>query len=54
LKFFKPSDATEFAEAYNGKPFNSMEVGEFYYILVSDIHILPVSPKYAMWFMSSP
>ena len=27
LKFFKPTDAAEFAEAYNGKPFNSMEVG---------------------------
>ena len=31
LKFFKPSDATEFAEAYNGKPFNSMEVGILLY-----------------------
>ncbi|KAF8817504.1 BRCA1-associated protein [Phlegmacium glaucopus] len=25
LKFIKPADAAEFAEAYNGKPFNSME-----------------------------
>ena len=29
LKFFKPTDAAEFAEVYNGKPFNSMEVGNF-------------------------
>ena len=26
IKFFNPADAAEFVEAYNGKPFNSMEV----------------------------
>jgi hypothetical protein len=26
LKFMNPADASEFIEAYNGKPFNSMEV----------------------------
>jgi BRCA1-associated protein len=26
IKFFNSADAAEFAEAYNGKPFNSMEV----------------------------
>ena len=29
LKFFSPTDAAEFAEAYNGKPFNSMEASNF-------------------------
>lgn len=26
IKFRRPEEAVEFAEAYNGKPFNSMEV----------------------------
>ena len=27
IKFLNPAAAAEFAEEYNGKPFNSMEVG---------------------------
>jgi len=30
IKFSDPDHASEFAEAYNGKPFNSMEVSVFY------------------------
>jgi len=37
LKFFKTADATEFVEAYNGKLFNSMEVGNLLYLRLSPI-----------------
>jgi len=30
IKFLNPADAAEFTEAYNGKPFNSMEVGTLF------------------------
>jgi BRCA1-associated protein len=33
LKFMNPGDASEFIEAYNGKPFNSMEVRDMFYSL---------------------
>jgi len=29
MKFLNPAAAAEFAEEYNGKPFNSMEVSSF-------------------------
>lgn len=33
IKFLNPADAVEFTEAYNGKPFNSMEVSTLFIFL---------------------
>ncbi|KAF8075057.1 hypothetical protein FPV67DRAFT_1475860 [Lyophyllum atratum] len=38
IKFFNPADAAEFIEAYNGKPFNSMEPAE----ICNVVHVLSV------------
>ncbi|KAL1686584.1 hypothetical protein GGG16DRAFT_63998 [Schizophyllum commune] len=39
IRFSKPSDAAEFIEAYNGKPFNSMEPEICHVVRVSSIQI---------------
>ena len=31
IKFLNPAAAAEFAEEYNGKPFNSMEVSDIFF-----------------------
>jgi BRCA1-associated protein len=36
IKFLNPADAAEFTEAYNGKPFNSMEVGTLFVCLTQN------------------
>lgn len=50
IKFFNPADAAEFAEAYNGKPFNSMEVCPCLKFQEELLHsdMIFISRKYAM------
>jgi len=48
MKFLNPAAAAEFAEEYNGKPFNSMEVSYSPEYSVSPSNPLSFSRKFAM------
>lgn len=46
IRFRRSEEATEFVEAYNGKPFNSMDVSAL--VILKGSHLKPVlSPRHA-------
>lgn len=50
LRFRRSEEATEFVEAYNGKPFNSMDVSNLMMSLVGEYLKLVSSPRHVMLF----